>query len=234
MPKLGTPHLLRRWKMFGSSRSRAMRNWIVIRSTIAVLTAESRSKPKTMLTMNTEGVTERRPERAADKNFAHVTQHVIAHALRARRVDVAVGDLQSAERVHGEAEQRGENADFDHDPQNCGRGSFAHGWLRVGAAGIESHHAGGVGDRFDAGKREHDSDKPGPVRPEAAVQRLQMTDRFAHVRQTEKSEHDDDDHGWHRNQKARPPVCFGPSRLSNPMMRMAAAANFSGCGTPRY
>ena len=33
----------------------------------------------------TEGMTERGPECAADKNFAHVTQHVVAHAFRPGR-----------------------------------------------------------------------------------------------------------------------------------------------------
>src|SRR6266567_979859 len=112
MPALGTPHLLRRWKIFGNSWSRA------------------------------------------------------------GRVDVAVNGLQSAERVHGETEQRGEETDFDHHPQNGGSGSLAHRWLRISAARIELHHAGRIRDCFDTGQREHDSDKAGPVLPEAAVQRL--------------------------------------------------------------
>jgi len=46
-----------------------------------------------------------------------------------------------------------------------------------------------------------DSDEAGPVLPKAAVQWLQMSDRFVHVRQTEKPEHDDNDRGGHRNQE---------------------------------
>jgi hypothetical protein len=41
-------------------------------------------------------VTESWAKRAADKNLTHVTQHVIAHALGARRVDVAFADLHPA------------------------------------------------------------------------------------------------------------------------------------------
>jgi hypothetical protein len=104
--------------------------------------------------------------------LAHVAQHVIADALGTGRVDVTTHNLQSAQRVRGESEQRGEDADFDHDPQNRGRRCFNDTWFRIGAAGIELHHAGGIGDGFDAGKCEHDSDEPGPVVREAPVQRL--------------------------------------------------------------
>src|SRR6266513_6549789 len=117
-------------------------------------------------------MSERRPKRAADEDFSHVAQHVIAHALSAWRVDVAVDGLQSAECVHGKTEQRGEETDLDHYPQNGGSGSFAHRCVRIGAARIELHHASGVGNGFDTGKREDDSDKAGPVLPEAAVQWL--------------------------------------------------------------
>src|SRR5205823_13884913 len=119
-----------------------------------------------------ESMSEGGPERAADEDFSYVAQHVIAHTLRARSVNVAVDGLQSAECVHGKTEQRGEKTDLDHHPQNCGCGSFAHRWVRIGAARIELHHASGVGNGFDTGKREHYSDKTGPVLPEAAVQGL--------------------------------------------------------------
>ena len=42
---------------------------------------------------------------------------------------------------------------------------------------------------------------PAQFCPKRSVQRLQMSDRFADVRQTEKSEHDDDDRGRYRNQE---------------------------------
>ena len=71
----------------------------------------------------------------------------------------------------------------------------------IAASGIEFHHSSGVGDSFDAGKREHDPDEPGPVLTKGSVQRLQMSDRFAHVWQTEKSEHDDNDCSRYRNQE---------------------------------
>src|SRR5439155_10282884 len=119
-----------------------------------------------------ESVSERGPKRAAHENLSHVAQHIIAHTLSPGRVDVAVDGLQTAERVHGETEQRGEETNFDHYPQNCGSGSFAHGGLCFGTAGIESHHTSGVGNSFDTGKREDDSDKAGPVLPETAMQRL--------------------------------------------------------------
>jgi len=149
-----------------------------------------------MLTMMPKACPSAGPS-APPTKFSHVAQHVIAHALGARRVHVAVDDLQTAERVHGQTEQRGENADLDHHPQNCGRGSFNHRWLRVYAAGVEPHHAGGVRDCLDTGKRKHDSDKAGPVLPKRSAQWLQMTDRFTHVWETEKSERDDDDRRWH-------------------------------------
>ena len=151
---------------------------------------------------NTESMTNSRTERAADKSFSHVTKHVVAHAFCAGRVDVTVRDLQSAKRVHGKTEQRCENANFDHDPENGTRGSFANRRLRISAAGVEFHHASGVGDCFNTGQSEHDADKPGPVPPEAAVQRLQMSDRFVDMRDAKESEHDDDDQSWYRNQKS--------------------------------
>ena len=104
-------------------------------------------------------MTEHRPHGRANECFAHVTQHVIAHAFRTRRVDVAVRRLQSAERVHGQTEQRGENANFHHHPEQRGCGRFAHGRVGVGAAGIKAHDAGGISDRFDTRKREHDADE---------------------------------------------------------------------------
>jgi len=117
-------------------------------------------------------VAKSRPERATHKHLAHVAQHVITHAFSTRRIHVAAHDLQSIQRVRGESEQRGENADFDHDPQNCGCGGFNDTWFRIGAAGIELHHPGGVGDGFDPRKREHDPDEAGPVLRDAPVQRL--------------------------------------------------------------
>ena len=135
--------------------------------------------------------------------------------------------------MHGEPEQRGENADFDHDPQNRGRGCFDYRWMFIRAAGIETHHAGGVGNCFYTREREHDSDKAGPVLPETAVQRLQMSDRFVHVRQTEKSERHNDERGWNRKSRTQDRQCFWSEKISGPMTRIAAAANFSGCGTPR-
>ena len=85
--------------------------------------------------------------------------------------------------------------------------------MRVGAAGIEPHHAGGVGDRFDAGEREHDADKAAPVLPKAAVQRLQMSDRSAEMRETEKSERDDDDHRWNGDEKGEAAGVLRPEQI---------------------
>ena len=117
-------------------------------------------------------VTEWRSERATHENLAHVAQHVIAHAFGTGRVDVTTHDLQSAQRVRGQSEQRGEDADFDHDPQNRRRRRSNDTRFRIGAAGVELHYAGGVGDGLDAGKSEHDSDEPGPVLRETPVQWL--------------------------------------------------------------
>src|SRR5437762_9074076 len=44
-----------------------------------------------------ENMSKRGPKRAANETFSHVAQHVIAHTMRAGRVDLAVGGLQSAE-----------------------------------------------------------------------------------------------------------------------------------------
>src|SRR5207237_2991247 len=104
----------------------------------------------------------------------------------------------------------------------------------IAASGIEFHHPGGVGDSFDAGKREHDPDEPGPVLTKRSVQRLQMSDRFAHVRQMKSPRTTTTIAVGTEIKNASPPVCFGPSKLSKPIIRIAAAANFSGCGTPRY
>ena len=50
-PKPGTPNRLSCLKTGGISPSRDMRNWIVIRSPMAVLTAESSRKPNTPATI---------------------------------------------------------------------------------------------------------------------------------------------------------------------------------------
>ncbi len=150
-------------------------------------------------------MTDARTECAADKTFSHVAKHVVAHAFCAGCVDVTVRDLQSAKRVHGKTEQSRKNADFDHDPENGAGGSFANRRFRVSAARVEFHHASGVGDCFDTGQSEHDADEAGPVRPEAAVQRLQMSDRFVDVRDAEEPEHNDDNQSWYRNQKSEAP-----------------------------
>src|SRR2546421_9665334 len=69
---------------------------------------------------NGEDVAERTAETAADENLSHITQHVIAHPFSSRRVNVAVYDLQSGQRMHRQSKQRGENANLDHDDQNRG------------------------------------------------------------------------------------------------------------------
>ena len=125
-----------------------------------------------------ENVTERSAERAAHENLSHVTQHVVANALGAGCIDVAVYDLQSAERVHGEPEQSGKDADFDHDHQDGRRGSLDDRWTIFRAPGIEFHYAGGVGNRFDSGERQDDADEASPVVPETSVQRLKMAERL--------------------------------------------------------
>src|SRR5713101_436563 len=86
----------------------------------------------------------------------------------------------------------------------------------IGAAGIEPHHAGGVGYRFDTGEGEHDSDKASPVLPESSVQWLQMSESRAEMRKAEKPEHDDDDSGWHRNQKSKPAGVLRSKQIEQP------------------
>src|SRR5437667_1646897 len=127
----------------------------------------------------TECVTRRGAKRAANKHLAHVTQHVIAHALRIWGVDVAIDNLQSAERMHGESEQRGEQTNFDHNDQDCRRGCSNDTGIFVGGSRIELHHPRGVGDCFHTGKRKHDANKTSPVLPKRSVQWLQVTERSA-------------------------------------------------------
>src|SRR5260370_7140039 len=45
------------------------------------------------------------------------------------------------------------------------------------------------------------------------MQRLEMSERFANVRQSENAEHDDDDRGWHRNQEGETTGMFGPEQV---------------------
>ncbi len=193
---------------------------------MAVLTAERRSKAEDDADNDGEDVTKGGPERATDKNLAHVAQHVIAHAFGAGRVDVAVRDLQSAQRVHGESEQRCEDADFDHDPQNRGRGSFAtEGWASVlpGSSLITPVALAMASTPESASTI---PTKPAQFCQKLAVQRLEMADRFTDVRQTEKSEHDDNDRGRDRNKKRETAGLFRASKLSRPMTRIAARRIF--------
>ena len=180
-----------------------MRNWIVIRSTIAVLIAERRSSPKTMLTTNREEVPRCRPERAADENLAHVAQHVIAHAARAGRVDVAIDDRAGRRARAWRGRTSAVKTQTSTMTQRmAGVEVLVDRRIRLGAAGIELHHAGGVGDRFDAGKREHDSDKAAPVLPESRRATVaDVPNASPRCGRLKSSEHDDDDRGRHRNEK---------------------------------
>ncbi len=162
-----------------------------------------------------ENVTERSAERAADKNLSHVTQHVVADAFSAGCIDVAVYDLQSAERVHGEPEQSGKDADFDHDHQDGRRGSFDDRWTIFRAPGIEFHYAGGIGNRFNAGERQDDADEAGPVVLETSVQRLKMAEGFADVRQAKEPQNNNDDGRWNRNQKSEPAGLFRSEQIEH-------------------
>ena len=72
-----------------------------------------------------EDVAQAGAEHAADEIFSHVTEHVVTHALSMRRIDITVDDLQAAERVHRQPEQRGEDADLYHHPENGAGGSSA-------------------------------------------------------------------------------------------------------------
>ena len=103
--------------------------------------------------------------------------------------------------MHGQAEQRREHADFDHDPEDRRRGSLPDRRLRVGAARIQLHDARGVGDCFHARKRKHNADEARPVIPETAVQRLKISDRGAEMRQAEEPERHHHDRSWHRNEE---------------------------------
>src|SRR4029453_11145647 len=86
-------------------------------------------------------------------------------------------------------------------PEKRRGGSFGQGGIGPGAARIELHHAGRVGDCFDAGKREHDANEAAPVLPKAPVQWLQMSQRSAEMGETEQTKRNDDDGGWNGNQE---------------------------------
>src|SRR6266542_2061731 len=156
----------------------------------------------------TECVTQRRAERARDEDLAHVTQHIIAHAFRAGCVDVAVDDLQSAERMHGESKQRGEQTNLDHDDQDRRRGCSNDTGILFATASIEFHHAGGIGDGFDSRKGKYDADETGPVLSKRSVQWLQVTERRTEMWQAEKAEHNDNDCGGNGNQERESTCLF--------------------------
>src|SRR5439155_4404858 len=80
----------------------------------------------------TECMTQRGAKRAANKHLAHVTQHVIAHAFRAGCIYVAIHNLQSAERMHRQTQQRRERAHFDQTDQDSRRGCANDTGIRVG------------------------------------------------------------------------------------------------------
>ena len=101
--------------------------------------------------------------------------------------------------MHRQTEQGGEDANLDHDPENGAGRSFANGRVGVGTAWIELHHARGIGNRFYAGKGEHDPDEARPVLPETTAQRLQVSDCFVDVWNAEEAESDHHDRGWDRD-----------------------------------
>jgi len=103
--------------------------------------------------------------------------------------------------VHGEPEQCSENADFNHHHQDCRCGCFNNRWTVICAAGVELHYAGGVRNRFNAGKRKHDANEAGPVLGECSVQRLQMSERLAEVGQAKETQNDHYERGRKRNEK---------------------------------
>ena len=146
-------------------------------------------------------MTEHGTKRVATENLAHVTQHIIAYPFGAGGVDVAIRNLQSAQRMHGESKQRGEQADFDHHYQDRRGGCFNDARILIGTSRIEFHYPGCVGDRFHARKRQYDSDETGPVLTKRPVQWLQVPKRRAEMRQAEKSEHNDNDRGGNGNQE---------------------------------
>src|SRR5207253_11274333 len=55
-----------------------------------------------------------------------------------------------------------------------------------------------------------------PVLPERSVQRLEMPKRFTHVRQTEKSECDNNDDGRDGNEKREPAGLFRTEQVEQP------------------
>ena len=54
------------------------------------------------------------------------------------------------------------------------------------------------------------------------------------MRQTKEPENNHDDGRWDRNQKGEPAGLFRSEQIETPMIKIDMAANFSGCGTPRY
>ena len=169
-------------------------------------------------------------EGAADEDLPHVAQHVIAHARMARGVHVRVGriggiDGQVGQGVGSQAQEGGEKANFQHDPDDGRRGGFGNIGMGVGRPPIELHHAGGVGDGLHAGQGEHDADKALPILKEPAGQRFDVMRppwQGAAVQNNAKSS--TTTAVGTETKKARPPVLRGPKMLSNPMMAIAPAA----------
>src|ERR1051326_1086697 len=104
-----------------------------------------------------------RAEGMADKYLGHITEHVIADTRMSRSVHVAVFGLQAAQSVHGQAKKRGEEADLDHDDDDCGSGGARDRRFFGAAAWIEFHHAGGIGDSLDARERENNAHETTPI-----------------------------------------------------------------------
>src|SRR4029079_11829086 len=149
-----------------------------------------------------------------------------------RRVDVAVKDLKAAKSVRGQTEQSGEETHFHHYPEDRGGGGFPDRWAILRAPGIEPHDSCGVGDGLDARESEDDADEGLPVVHDTSVQRLELSDRDAQMRQTKSAEYNHDQRRRNRNEKGEAACMFrteqveqadGQNRRRRESLRMCQA-----------
>ena len=204
---------------------------MAIRSTMAVLTAESSRNPNTTLTMQPGD-----DARRSDPSACRQTSGPCSAACNRARPDgpahrhpglagsvalmVKLGRACMA-RLSRAVKMQTSNM----TQRMAGRGRFGNIRIGVGGARIELHHAGGIGDGLHAGQRQHHADKAFPILEEPAGQRLHVMHRRRQGAAGKKSP-----------AAARPPpsapkperqtrrCARGPKMLSNPMMTMAPAA----------
>ncbi len=165
-------------------------------------------------------------------------QHVIAHTFGAgpgRFHVVIVDDQPTQQGVHREAQQGRKEADLKHDPKKGGGRSLGNArFVRI-AAGVQFHHAGGIGDGLDAGQRQHNADEAAPVFPEAAGQGCDVVHGLTQMRQCEHTQQDNHQHGGNRYQERQAAGVFGTEVVEGTDNENGhRGQQYPGCGKPKY